>query len=94
MNKVERILSLALFGEEFLVGMEGYGFQLWKLKDGKLFSLKLPDGVRNIPLRPMATNTPSTVSGDLGYFIAGIRNSLYIFDIEKESLGQFLCNRS
>ncbi|VDK17375.1 unnamed protein product [Anisakis simplex] len=71
----------------WLVAVFVEGFLLFETKLArKLVNLRLPTGVRNIPIRPMHTTTAITLASEDRIFVAGVRKYLYLWDMKTEQL--------
>uniref|UniRef100_A0A0K0FUG2 NACHT domain-containing protein n=1 Tax=Strongyloides venezuelensis TaxID=75913 RepID=A0A0K0FUG2_STRVS len=48
--------------------------------------LKLPSGIRNIPVKPMHTTSVMTFTSNDSIFVAAVRNSLYVWKVDTSTL--------
>ena len=73
----------------WLTGVDMNGFLVWQLDSRKSPArLKLPDGVRNIPIRPMHSTSPATLAANDSLFVAGVRRNLYLWTVKDSVLVQ------
>lgn len=65
------------------------GFLLYEASDDKkLVNLRLPSGVRNIPIRPMHTTTAITLASEDTVFVAGVRKYLYLWNVSNAQVNK------
>ena len=77
------LIQLALSGDEgYLIGTFTDGFQLWKATGADqgetLVTLKLPNNVRNVPIK-MNKSNGCVLSAGNNYAVSGVRKVLYLF---------------
>ena len=83
-------LSLST-AEDYIIGTFVNGFLVWKQWNGKdtkapkAVTLKLPSGIRNIPIKMNKSNS-CVLSARSTYAIAGVRQILYIWSVKYGSL--------
>ncbi|KAL7638639.1 UNVERIFIED_CONTAM: hypothetical protein RMT77_011211 [Armadillidium vulgare] len=76
------LLQLQLsFEEMHLIGTHMAGFEIWEIESGKVWSLSLPHGVRNISTQVLQS-TSCVLSRGFKYAVAGVRKNLYVWDLE------------
>uniref|UniRef100_A0A915AEI7 WD_REPEATS_REGION domain-containing protein n=1 Tax=Parascaris univalens TaxID=6257 RepID=A0A915AEI7_PARUN len=74
-------------GKRWIAAVFIEGFLLYEASEGKkLVNLRLPSGVRNIPIRPMHTTTAITLASEDTIFVAGVRKYLYLWNVSNAQL--------
>ena len=88
----EKLIQLCLSADEgFLIATYHGGFRIWTLLNGEKvhaerdLDLRLPSGVRNVPLKPNKSSS-CVLSSKNQYAIAGIRKEMYIWRMESGEL--------
>ncbi|CAL8088660.1 unnamed protein product [Orchesella dallaii] len=71
--------------EMYIVGTFMFGFKVWNLESGRMVTLLLPEGIRNISTKLLESNS-CVLSKDAIYAIAGVRKNLYVWDMIKGEL--------
>ncbi|XP_045112132.1 NACHT and WD repeat domain-containing protein 2-like isoform X2 [Portunus trituberculatus] len=81
-----RLLMLHLTGDEMhLIGTFMLGFQVWEVESGKVWTLRLPHGIRNISTQLLKSNS-CVLSKGYKYAVAGVRKNLYVWELESREL--------
>ncbi|XP_063848129.1 LOW QUALITY PROTEIN: NACHT and WD repeat domain-containing protein 2-like [Scylla paramamosain] len=81
-----RLLMLHLTGDEMhLIGTFMLGFQVWEVVSGKVWTLRLPHGIRNISTQLLKSNS-CVLSKEYKYAVAGVRKNLYVWELESQEL--------
>ncbi|XP_068248399.1 NACHT and WD repeat domain-containing protein 2 [Palaemon carinicauda] len=84
-NEYKLLMLYLTHDQNHLVGTFMTGFQVWEVASGKGWTLQLPHGVRNISTRLLKSNT-CILSKGYHHAVAGVRKSLYVWDLEKQEL--------
>ncbi|XP_050688331.1 NACHT and WD repeat domain-containing protein 2-like [Eriocheir sinensis] len=81
-----RLLMLHLTGDQMhLIGTFMLGFQVWEVESGKVWTLRLPHGIRNISTQLLKSNS-CVLSKGYKYAVAGVRKNLYVWELETQEL--------
>ncbi|CAG0888380.1 unnamed protein product [Darwinula stevensoni] len=77
------LLQLAILPPDLLnlIGTSMSGFHVWNLDRKEVRSVKLPEGVRNISIKALHSNS-AVLSRDKEYLTAGVRKNLYVWSMK------------
>lgn len=90
-NSTECVISLRILEyETYLIAVIGQGYYIWNLDTKTVTKVRLPQGVRNVPLKPLKVTSPVAFTLNYELFAAGVRKNIYIWNMANEQLVQTL----
>ncbi|KAL8615116.1 hypothetical protein ACOMHN_054485 [Nucella lapillus] len=85
-ENVDAVFALTLTDDEhYLVATIALGYKLWDLHTDTLRELKLPTGIRNIPVKNQLTSALEFTKGNQ-FVVAGVRKNLYVWDVKQGNM--------
>ncbi|XP_076470740.1 NACHT and WD repeat domain-containing protein 2-like [Babylonia areolata] len=80
------VFALKLSADEhYLVATVALGYKLWDVHTDKMRELKLPPGIRNIPVKTQMSSPLVFTKGNQ-FVVAGVRKNLYVWDVKQGNM--------
>jgi NACHT domain- and WD repeat-containing protein len=80
-DNLEQISGLILsLDEKYMLASVSWGFKVFYLLTGQSKPLRLPPGVKNIPIGYKKLHFPAVFSNENKFVIAGVRDNIYIWE--------------